>query len=385
MKGEILLVQDYLRKHGIEKLEEEFGIEVKRYDDRITLNYSQINSPKNNDIVKECRGLILSLPDYEIMCRSFDRFFNYGEDQNSNNFDIEKAVAWEKVDGSLFSVYHDGNKWQVATRKMAFAEGPVPTQENKTYRDVFIEAIGHDPDKIFKEINKDLVIIFELVSPQTRIVKPYKETEVFLLDVRDKKMGKYLGIEITYFWNVPQGTEWRYPEKYHFKDIDDIMNSAKNLPAMDEGYVLSLSNPKRAKDGESNLWRLKVKNPAYLAIANLRMNGVISNKRIALLVCMQDHEEYLQYFPEDRERFQPFIDAYDKMVKDIEEKWNINKDIEDQKTFALTVQDCFAKSILFTLRKNYQKGNYQPTVSEILDGLNDNYKHRLLENYAKEE
>jgi hypothetical protein len=373
----MLHVQEYLRKHGIEKLEEEFGIQVVRYDDRITLNYSQTDSPKHSDIVKECRGLILSLPDFEIMCRSFDRFFNYGEDPNSKDFNIKKATAWEKVDGSICNVYHDGNKWQVATRKMAFAEGLVPAQD-KTYRDVFIEALGNDPDEVFKPIHKDLVIIFELVSPQTRIVKPYKKTEVYLLDVRDKHMGKYVGLEISYFWDIPEGTKWKYPKKYHFNNFEDIMQSVKDLPVMEEGYVLSISKNSKVECG-SNIWRIKVKNPAYLAIANLRMNGVLSEKRVALLVCMQDHEEYLYYFPEDRERFEPFIKAYEEMLGDIEAKWEMNKDIEDQKEFALAIKDCPASSILFSLRKK------QSSIGELIDRMNDNYKYNLLKSYTKEE
>jgi hypothetical protein len=53
---------------------------VKSYDCGISkLNYDQIESAKAHPVVMECRGLILSYPHGEVVARSFDRFFNYGE------------------------------------------------------------------------------------------------------------------------------------------------------------------------------------------------------------------------------------------------------------------------------------------------------------------
>lgn len=96
-----MLVIDFIKEHGLEKLQEELHIVVSDYPDRVVLNYSQIASPKLDPIVRECRALILRKSDWSIMSRSFDRFFNYGEDQNSDSFDITKATCAEKMDGCL--------------------------------------------------------------------------------------------------------------------------------------------------------------------------------------------------------------------------------------------------------------------------------------------
>jgi hypothetical protein len=71
----------------LEDLENELGIVITRYDDRVVLNYSQIDSQKFHPICDECRGLILSLPNYEILSRPFDRFYNLQE-ININNYRI---------------------------------------------------------------------------------------------------------------------------------------------------------------------------------------------------------------------------------------------------------------------------------------------------------
>ncbi len=73
-------VVDYLKKNGLAALEAEFAIKSKLYEEGlIVLNYDQIYSaPKAHPIVVECRGLILDT-DFNVVSRSLDRFFNYGE------------------------------------------------------------------------------------------------------------------------------------------------------------------------------------------------------------------------------------------------------------------------------------------------------------------
>lgn len=76
-------IQDWLRNNGgnLELLEEQLGIKSNCHEDgRVILNYDQINSPKNNDLVRECRGLVLDKNNnWELVARSFSRFFNLGE------------------------------------------------------------------------------------------------------------------------------------------------------------------------------------------------------------------------------------------------------------------------------------------------------------------
>ena len=134
---------------------------------------------------------------------------------------------------------------------------------------------------------------------------------------------------------------------------------------MEEGYVARIDS-----------WRIKIKNPAYLAIAHLRDNGAVTEKRVARLVFMQDHEEYLLHFPEDRPEFEPYIKAYRAMIDDIHWRSRHYMKIENQKDFALKVKDSPASGILFGMRKG-------KSLHECLEGLNDNYQIRLLKGYIK--
>jgi hypothetical protein len=76
----MLYVQQYLIDgNSLSSLNENYGIKTTIRDDLVILNYSQIDSPKKHPIVMECRGLVLEIPSYRIVARSFPRFFNWGE------------------------------------------------------------------------------------------------------------------------------------------------------------------------------------------------------------------------------------------------------------------------------------------------------------------
>ncbi len=356
-------VQEYLETHSLEDLTNNFGIIVNEYDDRVVLNYHQIDSYKHrfNPLVMECRSLILSLPEYEVMSRSFDRFWNLGEDPNSDKFDIQQSICWEKLDGSLINIYHDGITWCCSTRKMAFAEGE--TRLGNTYLSVVERAFGETIEDIFRDELKTYTYIFEVVSPETRVVKSYENYEVYLLAVRDKRDGVYLNND--YVSQVSYSLNCELPITYNFRLIDDIVNSMSKLSAMDEGYVCQIDN-----------WRIKIKNPSYLAIANIRGNDLdgLSTKRVILLVFEQNYDEYLSYFPEDREYFTPYIDAYNKMMGFIDGLWLATKDIKNQKEFAMLVKDAAVSGVLFNMRK----GQFP---SDIMKGMTLNSKVKMIETF----
>ena len=95
----IMNVQKYLKEYGLDKLVEEFSIIVTDYPDRVVLNYNQIDSPRFHPVVDECRALILRKGTWEVMARSFDRFYNVGEGEAWKDFDFSYARFDEKLDG----------------------------------------------------------------------------------------------------------------------------------------------------------------------------------------------------------------------------------------------------------------------------------------------
>jgi hypothetical protein len=262
------------------------------------------------------------------------------------------ARVTEKVDGSLVRFWwnpFDG-MWRVATRKMAFAEGPV-TNGTMTFSDI-VNRVIVSPNMYFYD-DDDLIgktIICELVSPETRIVKPYGETALYYLATRDNKTGEYL--------TIPEHTEnrkydlgWyftgmKFPKVYTFATLPECLEALRELPTLDEGYVACTPDN----------WRIKVKSPTYLAVAHMRNNGAMSESRIVYTIMSGEADEYLNYFDEDREVFKPWIDAYNALVEELRLSFSKYYGIQDQKTFALAVKDLPYAGLLFSMRKTGKTG-----------------------------
>ena len=388
----MLQVQEYLKSFSDPQVAlnslavEPYNIKVNQYFDRVVLNYSQTDSPKFHPIIKECRGLILSYPDFKIMCKSFDRFYNYGEqdpnDVSHEEFPINKAIVYEKVDGSIMRLYHDGSKWCVATRGMAFAEGTTSYNDKITFFDVFMDAIQNNPNQKFTldylccDLPKNYTYVFEMVSPLTRVVKPYDTSKIYFIGlinndnlndyaIMPKKNNYAYQLLNKHFHGI-----WYIPKVYRFNTLDDMIKSARELTDFDEGYVAVYHN-------EDFVWRLKIKSPAYLAIAHLRGNGVLSEKNIIRLILLGEHEEYLTMFENDRQFFDPWIDKVNHVLSDIKTVYDSIKHIEVQKEFALKAIKYSYSSVLFELRKG------KTEIVELLLNMNHKKLYEIIEdNYV---
>ncbi|MBM68173.1 MAG: hypothetical protein CME43_01905 [Haliea sp.] len=185
----------YLNEFGLDKLQQELGIKVSQnenYPDLYVLNYDQIKSPKYHPIVIECRSLVVRLEgdEYFVESRSFDRFFNYGEIEGQPD-DVENMVAYQKIDGSLVSVWkNEKYGWLYRTRSMIMPSVEVCINGYKLSWKELIESVINF-DKLEEIPIIDHTYIFEVVSPENRVVTPYSQREAFLLSIRSNIDGNY--------------------------------------------------------------------------------------------------------------------------------------------------------------------------------------------------
>jgi hypothetical protein len=256
----------------------------------------------------------------------------------------------------LIQVYHDGEKWCAGTSGTAFAEGEIQIKGimKITYFELFSEAIGNDIQKTFKNYNKNFTFLFELVSPENRIVTRYSKTEAFLLAIRNKLTGHYI--------NCDDYPEFTQPEKFNLNNPDDIVSMVESLSNFKEGVVCY--DPTTGN-------RIKMKSPAYVAVHHLR-GGEFNYKSALTLILENETDEYLTYFPEDAYLFAPWIEKINKLERTVKAVWENTKTIEDQKEFALQVKDFPYSGFLFQMRK-------KQTYNDILKKLPMDSLIRLLE------
>lgn len=373
-------VQKYLKENGLQKLQDEFKIVVTDYPDIVVLNYNQIESNRFHPIVDECRALILEKDTWNVVARSFSRFYNLSEgvqqkegvglerqriasfdEYATTKIDFSSAIVEEKLDGSIISMYFYNGKWNVSTRKMGYAEGQ--TNLGRTFSEVFFDAIKNTQimeifqNNDYNHFNAHLyTYTFEMVGPENRVVKNYPENKVYLIGIRDNVYGNEYTAE-----NLDKAAmmmEVSRPKYYKTNSLEELIELVKTLPTLDEGFVVKIEN----KDGSH--FRIKVKNPAYLAIAHLRGNGMISPKRILALIMSNDYEEYIVSFPEDKKYFDFVQEEYNKVSDRIFDIYEGARDIKDQKEFALTIIPkvvySFESGVIFQMRKT------KDTLNQIL-------------------
>lgn len=323
----------------------QLGVDVRDYpvEQMWLLDYNQIECVKNHPVVNECRGLLMSY-NGEIVRKGFNRFYNLGEN-GVDTFDFEHTIAFEKADGSLCFIYFcpATNKWEIGTRGTAFAEGP--NEWHGTFRGAMLKAIGRTEDEFQRDcigFDKNLTRLYEYISPDNRIVTPYKESMLVALSLVDNRTGYEIvaptaAIERhSLLWNV------REIRSYKFNTQEECLIALDALSGLEEGYVLYNT---KTKD------RAKLKNAVYLAAHRLRGNGLTLNA-ICELVAMNEVDEYVAVFPEDKTKFDPAMQKMKEMLWELKVHYGRFEALETQKDFALAVRDLPLSGVMFRARKD---------------------------------
>ena len=308
---------------------------VDKYQGLTLFKYSQFDSDLSKQIVKECRGIIIDIEDdFNIVCHPFDKFFNYGE-SNAAAIDWESARVQDKVDGSLMKLWYWKRKqmWVVSTNGVIDAFNVKCTSISETYTDaapdttfgdLFMEAYSKYYLN-FYNLNEDYVYMFELVSPYTQIVVKYSEVNIYHLGTRNNETQKEIDIDIGV----------KKPASYPLHSLDAVLKAAEALNHNDgneidkEGFVVV-----------DKYWhRVKIKSPLYLQSFYLKGNK-LTFKRCLDIYIANEMDEYLSYFPEQREAF----DTLQKTITAVEELmirgWvfiSSTCNIEDRKEFFFRV------------------------------------------------
>ena len=347
-------LQAYLRNGGtLQSLKKDYHLKIKKhqsYPNLYLFKYNQIESPFEEKIVQEARGLILDqLDNWRIISYPYDKFFNYGE-KCAADVDWTTSLVYEKLDGSLMTLYYYDGKWMVSSSGMPDASGSVHDL-GFSFADLFWQ-IWNELGYQYPE-ETDKCFMFELLSPLAQIVVPQNKNRLVLHGVRSLA---------TYQEEKPNNYPYEIVTTFNFGNFNDCLLFARKLPVNDgEGVIVC----------DQSFNRCKIKSEMYLnfVYAFSRRKFKINPLKILHIIQLNETEEFLSVYPQWREECGQLWDKYEKIIEEIELIFKSLNPNADPRTFAQSISHLWYRDCLFKLKKQ--------TITSVKEWLSQ-YNTKLL-------
>lgn len=356
MKPVTLKIQQYLRDGGTpESLNAELAI-IPHHHATLPLvgfTYHHLDSPKTNDIVREARGIVLEKDSWNLVAKSFNRFFNLGElEEEYRTFNWSNFDCYNKADGSLMLLFYYNGMWHVKTRGSfgdAIVQNPLP-HYSPSFSSLFWDILNAKLDSknqlnaVNRIFDHNCTYVFEMCSIYNKVVRLYQKPTLYLLTIVNNQTAQEYPHKITDEFAIKHGLD--RVERFHCNSRNEIQSLIKEKENTDptwEGVVIC-----------DNKWlRYKLKTSTYLSLHYLLGNGNLLNpKRLIPFALKEDPDELLLYFPEAKEHLYAVKQKLDEAYCKLRGVWQKYHTIASQKEFALAIKGKtpFA-GLLFQLRK----------------------------------
>jgi hypothetical protein len=238
----------------------------------------------------------------------------------------EFIQAQEFVEGTMINVFYDPSisGWKIATRNTVDAEVSFYKSSKKTFNAMFMEACQQNNFNL-ETLNPIFCYSFVLQHPDNRIVVPFKNPQLYLVEVYEivqssldaslvqssldaSLVQSSLDASLTTVDVVPQNlsmvrangswskTSIRFPEVYEFTTYSELIEkfASANTPYNIMGIVL--------KNTTTNE-RTKIRNPIYEEVRHLKGNHCKLQYQYLTLRKEGKLPEFLKYYPETKKDF----------------------------------------------------------------------------------
>jgi hypothetical protein len=315
-----------IAKIGVEGLQQEpFNISTDVKGDLTLLRYEMRETNLEYRCVQEARGIIFNSKN-EVVCRSFNKFFNLGESRCWSTPDMPVTPTHRisvKYDGSMVRFYYYNDEWNVATSGKINAKDvdiKVRTEKLSNFYDGILDVIlstykCNSLDEFMKRFGYDdyrnMTHVFEFIHPNQPIVINYNG----LKDL------KYIG-SFTNEWNTHFKLVAYKPEEdtvpafgwavrgEPFSVVQEWVDEQNKNGFEFEGVVVH--------DIISNKW-MKIKSTQYVenhfigsySVANDIVRLFVNNELEEFDTRVSDMPEHI------RDIYNTFVSGIDKIASDI--------------------------------------------------------------------
>lgn len=187
---------DYLTWNGLnpERLMETYGVRVVSEGDLHLFKYADSGAKWTEPLVHECRGVIVrqSGTHWHVVSRPWDKFWNLHEGYCRVFLNVEEHLPemalHEKADGTAIQLWFDESRdaWRASTL------GTITTRplhnRGETFESMFWTTSRIRP--LLDYLHRGTTYLFELCTPENRIVTRYERPHVVFLGAR-RHDGKY--------------------------------------------------------------------------------------------------------------------------------------------------------------------------------------------------
>jgi hypothetical protein len=241
----------------------------------------------------------------KVLAFPFEKFFSLDQ-MPETSYEILKALGpfevSEKLDGSMGILYRvpSTGEYRITTK------GSLESEHGEYATSILPKHLKKS------EWVEDFTLMFEIINKRFQIVvdyskKPGYEEGLYLIGARKRKSGQlctYSEIQL-----LAKALYLPTFKTYEFNGLDQLIALAKDLPVLEEGFVL------RFKDD----LMVKVKGSAYLAAH--RFISHLSDRNILAAVAGGTASTLAQLAPEEyREDILGKIDHFQKRVAEIEKE-----------------------------------------------------------------
>lgn len=298
------------------------------------LVYNLFSSDLSNKIVKQCRGTVVEVFEdgtVNVICAPYLKFFDINDvHADKINWDSKKLKTELKVDGQLIKCfkYRGRDYWVTNGGTGLFTPLDYETDTVKDYFDLMSAAICNDDVNATctvitnddgKRIDLHVVsnwldkipdgwtLMFELTSPQNRIIVKYADTKLWFHGARDAEGIEHSPEEVASKFGIP----FDIPKRWDLNKREDILDALSKMNGIEtEGFVVV---------DEENWTRVKMKSPSYLNMKFVRDND--NPEGIWRLVVTEQHDDILPNAPELKDKIEAqvkqLVEFYQKLDAEI--------------------------------------------------------------------
>lgn len=332
-------LQQYLRNGGsLDDLQNNYHLNIRyhqEYRNLVMFKYAHNCFDFSDRKTQEARGIIFDSTNWDIVSYPYDKFFEIGH-KYAPKVDVEHSVIYEKLDGSLMTLYHYDGQWHVASSGVPDASGRVNGKDGMTFNFLFWTT-WHELNYMLPD-DEDMCYVFELMSPYNRIIVEHKTSNIVLHGARNiHTLQEYdpMWIADIYNWNcVPI-------HDFNITSLQELITIANDLdPIRSEGFIVC--------DRDYN--RVKIKGKEYLRYAHIG-SKLFSNPKKALIMAIQGKcDDIITFYPSYTQEYRQLTRQYNELCDEIQITYDTYKHLP-QKEFALQIRDVWYRSCLFDMRK----------------------------------